>query len=182
MAVVLISLSLHALYKCGAAVNSASENNLKPWEGGGAYLFDVPFEVHVHTLSCFAIVSLHVFSSKPQECVHTHIQTSLRLLRTNTKKKSKEDDNKAAQHIFSLVNVDLDVSPMSVFVLVENTLLFLILFPPKNITQIRVCETMWCKKLPAQRISYIRYWRTLLLNAYRRVSTSRVPGSRRQEL
>lgn len=29
----LISLSLYALCKCGAAVNSASENNLKPWEG-----------------------------------------------------------------------------------------------------------------------------------------------------
>lgn len=28
LAVVLISLSLYALYKCGAAVNSASENNL----------------------------------------------------------------------------------------------------------------------------------------------------------
>lgn len=49
-----------------------------------AYLFDMPFEMHVNTLSSFAVVSLHVFSSKSQECVHTHIQTSLRLLHTVT--------------------------------------------------------------------------------------------------
>lgn len=99
--------------------------------GGGTYLFDVPFEVHVHTLSCFAIVSLHVFSSKPQECVHTHIQTSLRLLRTNTNKMAKEDDNNAAQHISSPLNVDLDVSLMSVFMW-ETRCYFFILISPKK--------------------------------------------------
>lgn len=51
---------------------------------GKLYLFDVSFEVHVNTLSCFAIMSLHVFSSKAQECVHTHIQASLRLLQPKT--------------------------------------------------------------------------------------------------
>lgn len=85
--------------------------------GGGAYLFDVPFEVHVHTLSCFAIVSLHVFSSKPQECVHTHIQTALRLLwRTETQvrgKMAKEDDNEAAKCNLTHVHPDRDASLMS---------------------------------------------------------------------
>lgn len=48
------------------------------------YLFHMSLEVHVNTLSCFAIMSLHMFSSKAQECVHAHIQASLWLLRTRT--------------------------------------------------------------------------------------------------
>lgn len=50
--------------------------------GDQTYLFNMSFEVHVNTLSCFAIMSLHMFPSEAQECVHAHIQASLRLLQT----------------------------------------------------------------------------------------------------
>lgn len=51
-------------------------------------------EVHVNTLSCFAIMSLHMLSSKAKECVHTHIQASFWLLQ---KKKVNNDSTTQSQ-------------------------------------------------------------------------------------
>lgn len=66
------------------------------------HLFDVPFEVHVNALSCFAIMSLHMFSTKAQECVHAHIQASLRLLRSKTNNNNEKARLAHYEHIWNI--------------------------------------------------------------------------------
>ena len=90
----LLSFVLYFLidYKC--TIETVAPLNIRLQQEmqhrGKTYLFHMSLEVHVNTLSCFAIMSLHMFSSKAQECVHAHIQASLWLLRTRTNSNNEQ--------------------------------------------------------------------------------------------
>lgn len=45
-----------------------------------SHLSHVPFQVHVHALSSFAKMSLNVFPSKGQKCIHAYIESTFRVL------------------------------------------------------------------------------------------------------
>lgn len=47
-------------------------------------------------------MSLHMFSTKAQECVHTHIQASLRLLRSKTNSNNEKAQLARYEHIWNI--------------------------------------------------------------------------------